>query len=65
MSLTSEEQRMMLSASDKHAQAPRMASGGIGFGAWRDNMHVYLQRAAAEGIHCKVMKEDEWVDLMD
>jgi hypothetical protein len=61
MSLNSEEQRM--SASDKQAQAPRLASGGIGFGAWRDNMHVYLQRAGAEGIHCKVMKEDAWVAM--
>lgn len=26
-------------------------------------MHVYLQRAGAEGIHCKVMKEDAWVAM--
>ena len=26
-------------------------------------MHVYLQRAGAEGIHCKVMKEEAWVTM--
>src|SRR3954453_11309421 len=59
MSLKSEEQLSMnqMSASDKLAQAPRLSSGGIGYSTWRDNMHVYLQRAGAEGIHCKVMKE--------
>jgi hypothetical protein len=65
MSLKSEEQISMnqMSASDKLAQAPRLASGGIGYSAWRDNMHVYLQRAGAEGIHCKVMKEEAWVTM--
>ena len=66
MSLKSEEQLSMMnqiSASDKLAQAPRLSSGGIGYSAWRDNMHVYLQRAGAEGIHCKVMKEVAWVTM--
>lgn len=65
MSLSSEEQRtmMMMSTSDKQAQAPRLSSGGVGYSAWRDNMHVYLQRAGAEGIHCKVMKEEAWVTM--
>lgn len=63
MSLNSEAQRMMMSSSDseKPAQAPRLSSGGVAYGAWRDNMHVYLQRAGAEGIHCKVMLQEAWV----
>jgi hypothetical protein len=64
MSLKSEEQiSMIMSTSDKLAQAPRLSSGGIGYSAWKDNMHVYLQRAGAEGIHCKVMKEVAWVTM--
>lgn len=63
MSLNSEEQRMMMSGSDKQAQAPRLSSGGIGYSGYRDNMHVHLQRAGAEGIHCKVMKEEAWVTM--
>jgi hypothetical protein len=65
MSLKSEDQMStMSSASDvKLAQAPRLQSGGVGFGAWRDNMHVYLQRAGAEGIHSKVSLMSDWVSM--
>ena len=58
MSLNNEER--MMSTSDKLVQAPRLQSGGVGYGAWKDNMHVHLQRAGAEGIHCIVMLESDW-----
>lgn len=63
MSLSSEEQRTMMSASEKLAQAPRLSSGGVGYGAYKESMHVHLQRAGAEGIHCKVMTEATWVTM--
>ena len=53
----------MGSAGDKLAAlqaAPRLHSGGVGYGAWRDSMDVFLQRAGAEGIHRKVMTEEAW-----
>jgi hypothetical protein len=63
MSLKREEQHTM-SANDKQAQAPRLQSGGVGYGAWHDNMHVFLQRAGAEGIHSKVMTEESWLMMV-
>jgi hypothetical protein len=63
MSLNIEEQRTMMSASDKLAQAPRLLSGGVSYGAYKDSMHVHLQRAGAEGIHCKVMTKETWVTM--
>ena len=44
-------------------QAPRLASGGIGYSAWRPNMDVFLQRNGAEGIHQKPLDEAKWRDM--
>jgi hypothetical protein len=54
----------MNTTNDKQAQAPRLNNGGIGFGVWRDAMHVFLQRAGAEGIHSKVMLESSWLVMV-
>jgi len=43
--------------------APRLHSGGVGYGSWRDSMDVFLQRTGAEGIHRKGMTEAAWLAM--